>query len=316
MSRQTAESLLFGLALGDAIGWPVEFKSLSQIKQQYGPAGITAPPSPALYTDDTQMTLALAEGLLDAGLTAPTAQLMDAVGTHFLTWAERQNDPDFSRAPGGTCLAGIRNYAVNHDWQTSGVPSSKGCGSAMRVAPIGYFYQHDPEKLREVAIASSLITHGHDAALAGAVAAAYAVKLALDGVPIDDFPRLISAFTDGMSNEFTAAIHRIGHVIGWANDEHALRHLGEGWIAEEAVALSLFCLIRYPDDYAKCVQRGANLTGDSDTVACIAGGIQAVRLGLDSIPHAWRDDCENADYLKSLSRRMAEARTAAGLDTP
>lgn len=316
MRTQTTESLLFGLALGDALGEKVEFMNLTQIKQVYGPAGIQAPPDPARFTDDTQMTLALTEALLDAGLTAPVDDIMDAVGRHFTVWQERQEDPNYSRAPGSTCMAGIAQYKRTNDWRTSGIASSKGCGTAMRVATLGYFYQHDVDRLRKVAIASSVITHRHPAALAGAVGAAYAVKLALDGVHPADMPRDVAAFTDGMSDDFTQAMHKIGHVVGWINDEQALAHLGEGWVAEEAVALALFCVLRYPDDYAKCVRRAVNLTGDSDSVACIAGGIQGARLGLDAIPADWRDRCEDADDLRQLAARMHAARADAGLDQP
>lgn len=315
MSAQTAESLLFGLALGDALGWPVEFSNLTAIKQRYGASGIQEPPDPAEYTDDTQMTLALAEGLLDAGLNAPVEQIMDAVGERFVTWLTLQSDPRYSRAPGNACLTGMERYKAGMHWRESGNRDSKGCGSAMRVAPLGYFYQHDPERLREIAIASSLITHGHPAALAASVGAAYAVKLALDGVHPDEMPRRIAAFTDGMSDDFTHALYRIGHVTGWVNDEHGLAHLGEGWIAEEAVALALFCAIRYPDDYVSGVRRGANLTGDSDSVASIAGSILGARLGLDAIPPAWRARCENATAIKDVADRIATARSEAGLDT-
>lgn len=314
MSIQTAESLLFGLALGDALGWPVEFTNLTAIKRHYGDAGIQEPPVPAEYTDDTQMTLALIEGLLDAGLKAPVDEIMDAVGARFVTWLELQEDPRYRRAPGNACLAGMERYKEIPDWRASGDPNSKGCGSAMRVASLGYLYQHNLERLREIAIASSLITHGHPAALAASVGAAYAVKLALDGVHPDQMPRQIAAFTDGMSDDFTHALHRIGHVIGWVNDEYGLAHLGEGWVAEEAVALALFCTIRYPDDYTNGVRRGANLTGDSDSVASIAGGILGARLGLDAIPSDWRARCENAEYIKDVAARMTAARTAAGLD--
>jgi ADP-ribosylglycohydrolase len=316
MSIQTAESLLFGLALGDALGWPVEFSNLTAIKQQYGATGIQEPPDPAEYTDDTQMTIALAEGLLDAGLNAPVDEIMDAVGARFVTWLELQSDPRFRRAPGNACLAGMERYRETVNWRESGNPQSKGCGSAMRVAPLGYLYQHDPERLREIAIASSLITHGHPAALAASVGAAYAVKLALDGVHPEEMPRRIAAFTDGMSDDFTHALHRIGHVAGWINEEHGLAHLGEGWIAEEAVALALFCAIRYPDDYTNGVRRGANLTGDSDSVASIAGGILGARLGLGAIPADWQARCENSDYIKDVAARMTAARAAAKLDRP
>lgn len=308
MSKQSAESVLFGLALGDALGWPVEFTNLTAIKQTYGRDGITEPPSPALVTDDTQMTIALVEGLLDAGPDAPTDVIMQHIGARFTVWMQRQNDPAYARAPGRTCLTGIARYAEHGNWRTSGLIESKGCGSAMRVAPLGYLYQHAPERLRELAIASSEITHRHPAALAGAVGAAYAVKLALDSVHPDHMLPQIIAFTDGISEEFTAAMRRVGHVVGWVNDEHALKHLGEGWVAEEAVALALFCVMRYPDDYAKCVWRGANLTGDSDSVACIAGGIQGARLGLDAIPADWRARCEDAAILIDLAQRLAAAR--------
>lgn len=313
MTTQTAESVLFGLALGDALGWPVEFSSLRTIKQVYGKEGIQEPPYPAQYTDDTQMTLALAEGVMDVGLNAPVDKMMDAIGARFLTWAGLQSDPAHTFAPGNTCLAGMRRYAESGDWRASGIAGSKGCGSAMRVAALGYFYQNAPDRLREIASASSQITHGHPAAIAGAVAAAYAVKLALDGVPSEDMVRQIEAFTEGMSEEFSAALYRLGHVMGWENDEHALAHLGEGWVAEEAVALGLFCVLRYPNDYTKCVRRGANLTGDSDTVACIAGGIQGARLGLEAIPAAWRSRCVNAAYLRQTAKKMAAAREKAGL---
>lgn len=315
MSIQTAESVLFGLALGDALGYPVEFDDLTTIKQAYGSAGIQEPPMPALVTDDTQMTIAIAEGILDAGADATVDDIMRAIGHRFEAWRDRQSEPAYSRAPGNTCLQGIDRYSQSRDWRTSGIVASKGCGSAMRVAPIGYLYQRDPERLREVAIATSQITHRHLAALAGSVGAAYAVKLALDGVAPNEMPPRIVAFTDGMSDEFTYALHKIGHVAGWMNDEHALAHLGQGWVAEEAVALALLCVIRYPDDYAKCIRRGANITGDSDSVASIAGGIQGARLGLNAIPAEWRRRCEDADALRDLAVRLAGARYALDQNT-
>ncbi|MBC7812312.1 MAG: ADP-ribosylglycohydrolase family protein [Burkholderiales bacterium] len=305
MTKERAQAILFGLAIGDSLGWPTEFIKLSRIKQAYGPAGITEPPIPARYTDDTQMTIALTEGLLDAGLDANLDVQMNAVGRWFVQWA---NSPDNNRAPGNTCMAGVRRYEGGLSWRESGIAGSKGCGSAMRVAAIGYLYQHDEAELREVAVASGLITHGHPAAVAASVGAAFLVKLALDDVPPQEFARRLLTFTDGMSDEFDGAILRIGHTLGWVDEEAALKHIGEGWVGEEAVALALYCVLRYPDDYAACVRRAANSDGDSDSIACIAGGIMGARLGLDAIPSAWRERCENAEYVVELGARMAKAR--------
>lgn len=307
MSQAAAHSLstaiLFGLALGDALGYPTEFLKLPDIRVRYGQHGIQQLPDPALYSDDTQMTLALAEAVIDAGVYAPLDQLMAAVGERFRQWA---HSPDNNRAPGQTCLAGISRYEQGIDWTVSGLIESKGCGSAIRVATLGYFYQHDPERLKTVAIATSQITHRHPTALAAAVAAAYLVKLALDGVKPADYIRQTLAFTEGMSDELTYALLRIGHVLGWTNEEAALEHLGQGWTGEEAVALALYCVLRYPDDYVACVRRAANTNGDSDSIACIAGGIMGARLGLAAIPESWLERCENRPYLMQLSWRMAQ----------
>lgn len=301
---------MFGLALGDALGWPVEFDNLAEIKRRYGAQGIQEPPDPALFTDDTQMTVALAEGLLDAGLTADIDTQMNAVGRRFIAWLHSdEND----RAPGSTCIAGVKRFEAGMHWREAGIAHSKGCGSAMRVAPIGYLYQHDERRLREVAEASGLITHGHPAAVAASIAAAYAVKLALDGAPVQTYLSRIMNFTDGISDEFDAAILRVGHVGAWTDEEAALKHIGEGWTGEEAVALALYCLLHYPDDYVACIRRAANINGDSDSVASIVGGIQGARLGIDAIPEAWRRRCEKREYLDDLARRMAVAREAAQL---
>jgi ADP-ribosylglycohydrolase len=304
MSIEKAQAMLLGLALGDALGWPTEFMNLRAIKQLYGPQGIDEPPDPARYTDDTQMTVALAEGLLDAGPGAPLDVLMEAIGGRFLAW---KDSPENNRAPGGTVMWALGHYENGTHWRESGKLDSKGCGSAMRVAPIGYLYRQDESRLREVAEASSLITHRHPAAVAASIAGAYLAGLALEEVPPGEYLRRVMLFCDGVSEDFDAAILRVGHVLGWVDEEAALRHIGEGWIGEEAIALALYCVLRYPDDYVACVRRAANTDGDSDSIASIAGGIMGARLGLDAIPADWIDRCENRDYLFALGQRLGTA---------
>ncbi|MFC1959179.1 ADP-ribosylglycohydrolase family protein [Chloroflexota bacterium] len=301
MSAKEAQAILFGLALGDALGAPTEFMNLATIKDTFGAQGIQELPQPALYTDDTQMTLALAEGLIEAG-EADVDALMAAIGRHFVYWS---HSPENNRAPGQACLTGVRNFEQGTSWREAGVAQSKGCGAAMRVAPIGYLYQHDVVRLREVATASSLITHRHDAALAASVGAAYLIKLALDGADPQTYLHRLFEFTDGLSEDFEQALRRVGHVLGWGDEVAAMRHIGEGWVAEEAVALALYCVLRYPNDYMAVVRRGATSNGDSDSIACIAGGIAGALLGLEAIPVDWRRRCENHDYLIDSAARLA-----------
>ena len=297
--------VLYGLALGDALGWPVEFMSVDQIRSRYGPLGITEPPDPALFTDDTQMTLAVGEALAEAG-DGDLEGLMTAVSRRFVAWSHHPDTP--GRAPGTTCLRAVRNLEAGLSWQAAGIKESKGCGSAMRAAPIGYFHQADAARLREVAHTVGFATHQHPAAAAAAIAAAFLVKLALDGVAPDEFSRRVLEFCAGISDEFDYAILRVNHTLGWTDMDAALRHIGQGWVGEEAVALALYCCLRHPDDYPAAVRLAANIDGDSDSVACIAGGILGARLGLNGLPEAWVARLERRAELQSLAEDLAARR--------
>jgi len=295
-----ARGMLFGLAIGDALGAPTEFLTLGRIKTHYGYQGIQDLPDPALFTDDTQMTLAIAEALVQTG-DQDLETIMEAVKHHFIQWA---HSPENNRAPGRTCLNGIARMEEGMHWSKSGIARSKGCGSAMRAAPIGYLYQHDPKKLRQVAHATGICTHGHPTADAACIGAAYLVKLALDQTPPQDMIPQLLEFTQGISQEFDEAIQKVPQCLDWENEEETLDYLGQGWIGEEAVALALYCFLRYPDDYKKTVLRGANTKGDSDSVACIAGAISGVWLGTGGIPEEWAKRIEKEKRLALLAERL------------
>jgi ADP-ribosylglycohydrolase len=302
MDTNKAEGIIYGLAVGDALGKSTEFMTLSRIKASYGKNGITDLPEPALYTDDTQMSIAIAEALIKAG-DRDVESIMAAVREEFIKW---HHSPENNRAPGNTCLAGISNMEKGLHWAESGVKGSKGCGSAMRVAPIGYLYQNNPEKLKQVAHATGICTHGHRTAEAACIGAAYLVKLALDNVPPNTMIPEMLSFIKGISAEFDKAILKVEKCLNWEDEEKALKYLGEGWIGEEAVALALYCFFRYPDDYKKVVTRGANTNGDSDSIACIGGAISGAYLGVDAIPNDWIKNIEKSDYLEDLATRLAK----------
>jgi ADP-ribosylglycohydrolase len=301
--QDKAQAILYGLALGDALGWPIEFLNMQKINIIYGPEGIQEPPDPALVTDDTQTTLAVAEGLIEAGR-EDIDTLMNAVTRRLIEWS---NSPDNDRAPGHTVTESVRTLEAGVPWRESG-SSTKGNGSAIRVAPIGLVYQHDPAKLREVAHATGIATHAHPASDAAAIAAAYLIKLALDGVPPEEYVRQTMAFVEGLSTEFDEALLRIGHVQEWTDEYAAINHVGSGWVGEEAVAMAIYCANRYPDDFVGAVRRAVNIPGDSDSVGCITGGLLAARLGLDAIPTDWIARLEHVEYLTDVAKRLAALR--------
>ncbi len=305
--RERAQALLLGLALGDALGWPVEFLDRPRILVKYGRAGILAPPDPALYTDDTQMSAAVAEALVEAGQ-RELEVLMGAMARKFIGWKRDPSTP--SRAPGATSIRGVNALERGAPWREAGVKDSKGCGSCMRVAPVGFFYQGDPGRLQNIARAQGVLTHRHPTADAACIAGAYLVKLALDGVDPSEYPQRVLKFGSGISAEFEAAIERVPAVLSWHDEEAALNHIGPtrggGWVAEEAIAMALYCVMRHPVDYVGTVRLAANISGDSDSVASIAGGLVAARLGLSALPGDWLERLENREYLIDLANRLAD----------
>jgi ADP-ribosylglycohydrolase len=308
MGVDKAKGVIYGLAIGDALGAPTEFIKLPEIKRRYGPQGISALPDPALFTDDTQMSIAIAEALIQAGEKDIDA-IMEVVREEFIKWL---HSPENNRAPGRTCLKGVANMERGIHWSKSGIAESKGCGSAMRAASIGYLYHQNPEKLKEVAHATGICTHGHPTADAACIGAAYLVKLALDQVkPEDIIPQLLR-FTSGISGEFDEAIQKVARCIEWEDEERALTYLGEGWVGEEAVALALYCFLRYPDDYKSTVLRGANSNGDSDSIASIAGSISGAYLGIGAIPPEWIIKIEKQTTLEAWQTAWRRRKNESG----
>lgn len=296
-----ARAVMLGLALGDALGWPIQFLSMPKIKIIYGEEGINEPPDPAEFTDDTQMTIALARALVEAG-EADIDTLMGAFRKHLLEW---YNSPDNNRAAGITVTEACRNLEAGIPWRETGDPHARGGGSVNRVAPIGYLYQHDPDRLREVAEVTGMATHANPIANAASISAAYAVKLALDGVSPESYLGQCLTFTDGIAEDFDITMLRVGHAIAWTDEMAALMHIGSGWIADETIAMALYCVMRYPDDYTGALQRAVNHKGASDSIGCVTGGIMGARLGMDGIPDDWIPRLERHEELLNLADQLA-----------
>jgi ADP-ribosylglycohydrolase len=323
---------LLGLAIGDALGAPVEFSTRAQIVAQYGPEGIQelAPrrgqPAGA-YTDDSQMSVATARGILDwrastgwsAGArTEPDLDALAlAVWGRYVEWSHSPECPQGS--PGAQVLASIKGgvpLTLQHPVNVWG----KGCGGVMRVAPLGLVglgprafeagarcatltHRH-PTSDTAAGFVAQLIDHVMAGApLADAVARA---RVALAGWPgheetldtVDTAVRLVAEPTD-----VYAAIGQIGHVGVEEPSEH-----GKGWVAEETLGIALYCALRCEDDYAAAVRAAVNISGDSDSTGAVTGAIVGAARGVEAIPPAWRGQVADSGLLLELGRRLAEDR--------
>jgi ADP-ribosylglycohydrolase len=313
---------IVGLAVGDALGFPAEFRRRAQILAAFPPDGLRDFVSvhdprwperpfiagkrhpPGTYSDDTQMTIALAEGLLDVAADASLDEAMRAVATRFVAWAGAD---DNDRAPGNSCLTGCRSLARGVEWASAGVADSKGCGSVMRVAPVGLLFADDPARLLETARAQSLLTHRHPAAIEGAAAMALLVALALHGLDPTRMLAAVQSKVAGVAPDLDACLAKVPELIA-APPELALSRegFGEAWTAEDAVASALYCFLRSPDDFETVVRTAANTDGDSDSIACMAGAIAGAYVGASGIPERFRSSVENSAALHDLGRRLFE----------
>lgn len=329
VTKRAATGALTGLALGDALGFPTEFKDVPSILATYGDWRSLELPKPAVVTDDTQMTLALGRGLrtaMDRGTLGPK-RLERPVREEFVEW---WRSPENNRAPGNTCLRACRLLSRDErPWQDASQIHSKGCGANMRVAPLGLAPGLTDEQRAGAAQLQSALTHGHPTALAASDLTAHAVRLLAEGAEPTGLIGLLRSYAyenrtryhafwlgdlwtragDASPEQFIARgwdecleiLVRLQEAVRTASPEtDPCRATGEGWIAEEALATGLLCFLLFVDEPVTALRRTACTSGDSDSIACLAGAFAGAHLGADAWPADWADRIEYRDELLAL----------------
>lgn len=320
-----------GLAVGDAMGFPTEFNDMAGIAAKCGPWRTMPLPlsaGTAYVTDDTQMTLALGEGLVEAlgGGELTAEQMEPPVRQRFVAWC---HSPENNRAPGTTCLRACEALSQGGPWQPASQIGSKGCGANMRVAPLGLIPGLDGQQRSGAAQLQAALTHGHPTALAASDLTAYTVRLLAQGTAPAELLPALREFAHRHRDRYHAAW--LGDLATYAHDpdpvsfiargwdeclavldrlEAALRSpdpeadpcaaTGAGWIAEEAFATGLFCFLMLRDDPPAVVRRAAYSSGDSDSIAALAGAFAGAHHGADAWPEEWVRAIEYRDRLLAL----------------
>lgn len=299
--RDRFRGCVLGAAIGDSLGYDLEFIQEPDDVLFMTRKGLDLP-DPAIFTDDTQMSICVARAIIDAD--GDYELFMKKLCENFVAWVgtQEKGSPD-RRAPGAACLAGCHALQAGMPWEKSGVVS-KGTGGAMRVAPIGLYWHSNMLTCIEWARDSALPTHTDDDATASSAAAALLVLLAIHDVPVGLWAHELNMPLGGISSALTGAIKRATEAFSMGTDAIVALSddgIGAGWVGHEAVAGALYCCMRCPNDYAAAVRMAATTVGDSDTIAGITGGIMGAKLGLPAIPAEWVQKIEGSSALLKLA---------------
>ena len=315
-------SMLAG-AIGDALGATLEFMSLSEIEAQFGKGGSTTfipyHEHPASITDDTQMSLFTAEGLIEAAKhgTDPVDEVWKAYQRWFYTQKgplPEGVEPDFGllavpelhqrRAPGYTCMSSMEGGVKG----TINAPinDSKGCGGIMRVGPVGLVATSSEEAYR-LGCDVAALTHTHRNGWIPAGVQAVIIHRIMEG---DDlFAAVLAgremAEQDPQGGEVVACIDAAitlsaeAPLGGWD-----LHRLGGAWVGEEALAITI-AVVLAEDDINKALLLAVNHSGDSDSTGAMVGNVLGALHGTKTLKISWQQEVEIADVITELAKRLA-----------
>ena len=319
--------------MGDALGAPVEFMRWQDIQAKYGPEGIrsmdTAYGRVGAITDDTQMMLFTAEGLLRARtrqLSKGFCDIPSVVSHAYIRWLNTQglHNPELEadtdswlfdikelhsrRAPGNTCITALETATY---FGERALNDSKGCGGIMRITPVAiaahcWVAEHESNWAFDLATDLCALTHGHPTGqLPGGFLAALLVKL-FDNevleVAIQDTISTLKTRTD-YGDTLQAVESAVETAKAPLAAEAAIRRLGEGWVAEEALAIGLYSVLS-TYSFEEAVIRAVNHSGDSDSTGLIAGSIAGAIYGATDIPDAWLETLELKDQIVEITQDL------------
>ncbi|MDG3002776.1 ADP-ribosylglycohydrolase family protein [Paludisphaera mucosa] len=345
---------LLGLAVGDALGAPLEGLTAQQIKTHYGRVknyvdGVQAwKRKPyrwrmrGLYSDDTQQSLALCDVLLERG-GVDQARLAEI----YVAMAEAQGPfLGVHRGIGRSfrqVLIDLRR-GISPRWSGQ---TKAGIGAAMRIAPVGLFCD-EADSIFAAVMEASLTTHRDVRSLSGALTVAHAVRRLVAAEPRDP-SLLLWLASDVARDEGRIAAEGYGEVVlslenharsmskALAHAETLLetrRERALPALAEEAnrhgaepdckrptmgfppacIPTCLYILLT-TDSFEEAILEVVNLGGDADTTGAILGAMAGAHYGVDEIPHRWLEGLQNREGIENRALALARG-SAAGLVIP
>ncbi len=338
---------LFGGAAGDALGYPVEFLGESEIFSKYGPRGIEEyvldrERGKALISDDTQMSLFTANGILVGDTRSAMGGIggipHDYVANSYMDWLFTQEQsfdkarkmsrkfmeehsswlldvPELysRRAPGNTCILALRSGRLGS--MENPRNNSKGCGGIMRAAPLALRYNPcgDLNELDREGAEIAALTHGHPLGYMSAAALVHIINRIVYHGHEMTLKEIVLEARDAMAGLFSgepylgALVRMMELAVALSENRERdldnIHKLGEGWVAEETLGIAIYCSMKYQDDFSAGIAAAVNHKGDSDSTGAVTGNILGALWGYKAIDEKWKRDLE----LSHVILEMADA---------
>jgi ADP-ribosylglycohydrolase len=300
-----------GLAVGDALGAPVEFLPLEKIKEKYGETGITEFDvwngfKPGYYSDDTQLSLATARGCIHAQynlMRDGEAHSQEFMYKSYQKWLDNLKDPFKARHPGYTCMnvlqSGTRGSIedpVNESTEVSGL---------LRTAPVGLAFP--PGMAFREAADYAALTHGHPSAYFAAAFLAEMIAQIIDEKSLQDAVELsleqLTAFENhqDLLRYLDIALELF---IKQKTVEESIAQLGGSVSAAEVLTLGVFCAMKHVNEFSEGVKTSVNHSGISTSSGLVTGAILGTLLGDEGIPGHWISQLENSSQITEIAEDM------------
>jgi ADP-ribosylglycohydrolase len=221
-------------------------------------------------------------------------------------WLIQERGLHSRRAPGDTCLSALKSMKVLGEYPQN---DSKGCGAVMRAAPVGLFFWHFIKyqplgSTFEAALKTAGLTHMHPTGFLTAGVLAVMVMALVDGASVREAlaaGKICLTRKVGHEETLRALDQAVELAESSLSPPEAIAKLGEGWVAEEALAISVYCALK-AKNFKEGVLMAVNHDGDSDSTGSITGNFLGASLGMKAIPKTWLEQLE----LQEVIIRMAE----------
>jgi ADP-ribosylglycohydrolase len=361
---------LLGGALGDSLGYAIEFDSITAIRGRFGAAGLqgfAALDGGTHFSDDTQMTLYTVDGLVEALEWANSGVGADAnacLWLAYLRWLDTQGVPApeqaprpqprwideqpvlrHRRAPGNACLSGLATGEMGTVYRPVN-PDSKGCGTVMRSAPFGLIPYIPAESVYKLSADAASLTHGHPSARQSAGVFSLLIHSLIQGHSLLEAAQAAVRRVEADAEAAPELRERLAAALrlaGSADDagtgarpvlspEDLVSELGEGWVAEEALAVGLYAVLATApgappagssavsaagqlaadpvEHFKAAIALAINHSGDSDSTGSIAGNILGAHYGEECLPADWLKALEAPEVIRGMAGQLVSVTTA------